>query len=84
MKRLFFALAGLSLLSACDERPMSNGRWQVVSAGPGATNDRAAWRIDTATGALQYCSFWEGIVSCGTPYPGASAPAVATAAPPAQ
>ena len=74
--RFAFTLVVILVLAGCEKPagklPPEIGRWAVVPApsvpdAPLAT--RAAWRIDTVTGALEYCDYApsQGILACSEP-----------------
>jgi hypothetical protein len=75
--RIACALAASLVLMGCeksaDKAPAPEiGRWVVVQAPtvPDAPlAGRAAWRIDTITGALEFCEHTPGNLTCTDPVP---------------
>jgi hypothetical protein len=61
--RLWDGRAPAAPMPMAGVRPNGNGRWTVVPT-QSATN---AWRIDTRSGALAYCSSENGAVTCTPP-----------------
>jgi hypothetical protein len=63
--RCFLWLAVLLPLAACDkpkpsEEPPARNQWQIVPAGQhtvDGTTEYGAWRINTATGEIDFCSY---------------------------
>jgi hypothetical protein len=55
MKRIAAWTTALALLGGCDQ---DSGRWQLTPVAPdtGTYGKFHAWKVDTATGAVQLCS----------------------------